>query len=136
MGGVSFVFREGTSVLYAGAVVAFALLDLERLGLTETALGMFIVAIVSLVYLAVQMAMAAFTRVGDDRPTVDLFFSFIPLVALITVAVLAYVEFTALSRFQILGLVIAGAVVMMDVVLNTQVLFKINRLATDFVQMR
>ena len=133
---VSFLFREGSSVIFALLILGFALIKLEFLQVPHTATGMFIVSVVSLIYLGLQMAMAAFTKVGDDKPTLDMFFSMLPMFALVIIGVLAVVGATELSGFHLMGLLIAGGVVSMDVVLNTQVVFKINRLATDFVQMR
>lgn len=144
---VAFFFREGSSVVFAGLIAAFAYFQSQS-GPTQNGLeggavwlrqdhvGMFVVAAVSIGYLALQMAMAAFARVGQDRPMVDVFFSFVPLIALIVVAVLVFANSLVLSAFSVLALAIAGAVVLMDIVFNSQILFKINRLANDFVQMR
>ena len=41
-----------------------------------------------------------------------------------------------LSSFETLSLWLAAIVCLIDVVFNTQVIFKMNRLATDMVQMK
>lgn len=133
---LGFLFQEGTSVMFAALILLFALVQAPFLQLPHSDIGLFAVTMVSLGYLSIQMSMAAFAQVGQDRPLVDLFFSFFPLFAIVIVVVVAAVSPLSLSLFDIMGLVIITAVVMMDVIFNTQVLFKINRLATDFVQMR
>ncbi len=132
---IRFIFREGTSILFSIVIVIFtyasSLLDVE-----SNYVGMFGVALVALIYLGVQMQLAAFSRVGEDMPLIDMFFSLIPLITLVVIGVLALTGMAPLSLFQVLSLVLAGVVTMLDVVMNTQVVFKMNRLATDMVQMR
>jgi len=133
---LGFIFQEGSSLLFAGLIVAFAMMDLPALELPQDHIGMFVITVVSLIYLALQMSMASFAAVGQDRPLVDLFFSFIPAFAMVVIVVLAAVNAIELTQFDVLGLVIASLVVVMDIIFNTQVLFKMNRLATDLVQMK
>jgi hypothetical protein len=82
-----------------------------------------------------QMGLAAFARVGQDGPLVDLFLSLIPLITLVVILVLDLVGKIPLSLFQWFGLGIALVVVVMDLVFNTLILFKMNRLANDYVPM-
>lgn len=133
---LGFVFQEGSSFFYAALIIGFALIKAPFLELPHDHVGMFVITMVSLGYLAIQMSMASFAKVGEDRPLVDLFFSFFPGFALVIVTVLAGVGVVELEAFHVLGLLIAAAVVLMDIIFNTQVLFKMNRLATDMVQMR
>ncbi|ACT58632.1 hypothetical protein Hbal_0938 [Hirschia baltica ATCC 49814] len=117
-------------------LVIFALTDITLLPLGTEAAGMFAVAIVCLIYLSLQSGMAAYSSVGNDRPIFDFFFSLAPLFTLLMIAVLSVVGATTLSTFESLSMWLAFAITMMDVVFNTQVIFKMNRLATDMVQMR
>ena len=133
---VLFFFREGSSALYALYLAMFALTDSCVVCLTDNANSMFIVALIGLVYLCLQNAMAAFRIVGNDRPLLDFFFSLLPLFTLAMIAVLAMVGSITLSHFQTLALWFAAIVSLIDVVFNTQVMFKMNRLATDMVQMK
>ena len=52
------------------------------------------------------------------------------------IAVLSVVGSIHLSSFETLSLWLAAIVCLIDVVFNTQVIFKMNRLATDMVQMK
>ena len=80
--------------------------------------------------------MAAFSIVGVDRPLLDFFFSLMPLCTLAMIAVLTVVGSLTLSSFESMALWFAAAISLIDVVFNTQVIFKMNRLATDMVQMK
>jgi len=133
---IGFIFQEGSSLLFAGLIIAFAMMELPALELPQDYVGMFVITVVCLIYLALQMSMASFAAVGQDRPLVDLFFSFIPAFAMVVIIVLASVNALELTQFDMLGLGVASAVVVMDIIFNTQVLFKMNRLATDLVQMK
>lgn len=129
-----FLLREGSSILFAALVFAFSFI---QVGQAQWPTALFIVTLVCLTYLAFQMALAAFTRVGNDKPLIDFFFSMFPMFALIIITVLAVTGtsvFGSLDKLHIYGFVIAGVVTMMDIIFNTQTVFKINRLATDFVQ--
>jgi len=108
---LGFIFQEGSSLLFAGLIVAFAMMDLPALELPQDHIGMFVITVVSLIYLALQMSMASFAAVGQDRPLVDLFFSFIPAFAMVVIVVLAAVNAIELTQFDVLGLVIASLVV-------------------------
>ncbi len=132
---VRFLFREGSPFVFSVFIALFSLQNIPFLSLPADAFGMFVVGAFSLAYLSMQMALIAFSRVGRDGPLLDLFLSLIPLITLIILAVLDIVGKLDLSLFQILGLGIAGIVVLMDIIFNTLVLFKMNRLASDFVQM-
>ncbi len=99
-------------------------------------MGMFAVSTACLTYLSIQMGLTAFSRVGMDGPLVDMFLSLIPMITLIIIAVLGFTGQLQLSVFQQYGLGLAAMVVGMDIVFNTLVLFKMNRLANDFVPMR
>ena len=134
---IGFIFQEGSSFLFTLLILGFAFgVNISFLQLPQDDVGMFVITIVSLGYLSLQMAMASFAKVGEDRPLVDLFFSFFPMIALIVIVVLAGVGVVKLQIFHMLGLMVAGCVTLMDIIFNTQVLFKMNRLATDMVQMR
>ncbi len=132
---VRFFFREGSPFVFSVFIVLFSLQSIPLLSLPDSAFGMFIASLFSLIYLAMQMGLSAFNRVGQDGPLVDLFLSLIPLFTLIIIAVLFVVGKMPLSLFQVLGLGTAFIVVMMDIIFNTLILFKMNRLASDFVQM-
>lgn len=133
---LSFFFREGSSVMFSLYLVVFALTDFVIINLGEGAAGMFSVAMVCLLYLSLQSGMAAYSKVGNDRPIFDFFFSLTPLFALLMIAVLSIVKVASLNMFESLGMWLAFAITMIDVVFNTQVIFKMNRLATDMVQMK
>jgi len=140
MGFIKFLFREGSPILFSIALVAFGLESLvvkyvPALAIPETFVGMFAVSLICLSYLIVQMGLSAFAKVGHDGPLVDLFLSLIPLITLIILAVLGFVGKVPLTQFQILGFGVATVVVMMDIIFNTMILFKMNRLANDYVQM-
>ncbi|MBB36023.1 MAG: hypothetical protein CME88_01225 [Hirschia sp.] len=133
---IAFFFREGSSVLYSIYLALFALTDICFFCLNGGAYSMFIVALIGLGYLCLQNAMAAFSLVGNDRPLFDFFFSLLPLFTLAMIAVLSVVGSIHLSSFETLSLWLAAIVCLIDVVFNTQVIFKMNRLATDMVQMK
>ncbi len=133
---IAFFFREGSSILYSIYLAMFALTDSCVMCLAGGAQSMFIVALAGLGYLALQNAMAAFSMVGNDRPLLDFFFSLTPLFTLAMIAVLTVVGTITLSSFETMSLWFAALVCLIDVVFNTQVIFKMNRLATDMVQMK
>lgn len=133
---IAFIFREGSSVLYSIYLALFAMTDFCVVCLEGGAFSMFAVAVIGLFYLALQNAMAAFSIVGNDRPLLDFFFSLLPLFTLATIAVLAIVGSLTLTKFEVLSLSLAAMISLMDIVFNTQVIFKMNRLATDMVQMK
>ncbi len=131
-----FLFREGSPVIFSIVIVLFALQNLMIIAVPENVVGFFAVMVICLIYLSTQMGLTAFSRVGQDGPLVDLFLSLIPIITLIILAVLNIVGNIALSQFQMLVLGTAAIVTMMDIIFNTLVLFKMNRLASDFVQMK
>jgi hypothetical protein len=133
---VTFIFREGSSIVFALFLLAFAFSGRLVETFPPNYVGMFLVALVCLIYLGLQMAMASFTVVGEDKPLFDLFVSLIPGIALVVVGVLLAVGMVKLPLFHILGLTVAAVTVILDVIFNTQVVFKMNRLATDIVQMK
>jgi len=130
---IRFLLRQGSPIVFAALIVLFAL---SFLPVPETATGMFALSVACLVYLSMQMGLTVFSRVGMDGPLVDMFLSLIPMITLIVIAVLGFAGQIQLSMFQQLGLGLAAMVVAMDIVFNTLVLFKMNRLANDFVPMR
>ncbi|PHS28178.1 MAG: hypothetical protein COA85_03920 [Robiginitomaculum sp.] len=136
MGFVRFLFREGSPFVFSVLIVLFSLQTIPILSLPDSAIGMFVATAFSLGYMGIQMGLSAFARVGKDGPVVDLFLSLVPLITLIIIAVLDIVGKMPLSLFQMLGLGIAAIVVLMDIIFNTLILFKMNRLANDFVQMQ
>ncbi len=133
---VRFLFREGSPFVFSVLIVLFSLQNIPLLSLPENAIGMFIVSLFSLTYLSMQMGLSAFARVGKDGPLVDLFLSLIPIITLIVITVLQVVGKLDLTMFQMLGLGTAAIVTLMDIIFNTLILFKMNRLASDFVQMQ
>ena len=133
---IAFWFREGSSVLYSIYLALFAMSDICVICLNGGVMSMFIVAAIGLAYLSLQNAMAAFSLVGTDRPLLDFFFSLTPLFTLAMIAVLSIVGTLTLTKFETLALWLAAIISFMDVVFNTQVIFKMNRLATDMVQMK
>ncbi len=133
---VTFIFREGSSILFALFLLLFAVSGRVFADVPPNYVGMFFVALVCMGYLGVQMAMASFAEVGQDKPLFDLFFSLIPGIMLVIIGVLLVVGLLSVSSFHILGMTLAAVVVAMDVVFNTQVVFKMNRLATNIVQMK
>ncbi|VAV99568.1 hypothetical protein MNBD_ALPHA06-1339 [hydrothermal vent metagenome] len=140
MGIIRFLFREGSPFIFSLAIVVFSLqfllVDMAPfLAIPENYVGMFVVTMFCLAYLIMQMGMAAFARVGQDGPVVDLFLSLVPLITLVIIVVLKLVGEIPLTLFQSFGLGIAAVVVMMDIIFNTLILFKMNRLANDFVSM-
>lgn len=137
---VRFLFREGSPFIFSLVIVIFSLEYLTTnyvsfMAIPTNYAGMFAVTMISLLYLIMQMSLTAFAKVGQDGALIDMFLSLVPLVTLIIVAVLAAVGQIDLSMFQILGLGVAAVVTLMDILFNTLVLFKMNRLANDFVQM-
>lgn len=132
---LQFIFREGSSVIFSILIAAFVFAT-AALNIEPGYVGMFTVALVIMIYLALQMGLAAFAQVGQDKPLLDLFFSLLPMITLVVIAVLAMTGMVALTMFHVLSLVLAALAVVLDVVFNTQVVFKMNRLATDMVQMR
>ncbi len=130
---VRFLFREGSPFVFSALIILFALPVLD---VPEDATGMFAVSVACLAYLAIQMGLTAFSRVGMDGPLVDMFLSLVPMITLIIIAVLGFTGQLPLSVFQQYSLGLAAVVVAMDIVFNTLVLFKMNRLANDFVPMR
>ncbi|PHR62461.1 MAG: hypothetical protein COA47_03545 [Robiginitomaculum sp.] len=136
MGILKFLFREGSSFIFGAFIVLFAMRFFSYYAWPEDALGMFAFSAFCMAYLAMQMGLAAFAKVGHDGPVVDLFLSIIPLIALIVIAVLQIVEEIPLSMFQMYALGLAAIVVLMDITFNTLILFKMNRLANDYVQMK
>ena len=140
MGFIRFLFREGSPIIFSIFIVLFAIESITLkfmpfLAIPDGYIGMFIVSVVSLGYLSIQMSLSAFAKVGYDGPLLDLFLSLIPLITLIIIAVLGFVGKIPLTQFQMFGFGIAAIVVAMDIVFNTMILFKMNRLANDFVQM-
>lgn len=117
-------------------LTVFALTDIVIINLGTGAAGMFMVAIICLIYLSLQSGMAAYSNVGNDRPIFDFFFSLAPLFTLLMIAVLSMVKATELTTFESLSMWLALVITLIDVIFNTQVIFKMNRLATDMVQMR
>ncbi|MFC7291158.1 hypothetical protein [Hirschia litorea] len=133
---LNFFFREGSSIMFSLYLTVFALTDIVIINLGTGAAGMFMVAIICLIYLSLQSGMAAYSNVGNDRPIFDFFFSLAPLFTLLMIAVLSMVNATQLSTFESLSMWLALVITLIDVIFNTQVIFKMNRLATDMVQMR
>lgn len=133
---IRFVLGEGSSIIFSGLLVAFVYMTPAESWFPHDMFGLFLFTLCSLGYLALQMSLAAFARVGQDRPLLDLFFSIIPMFALFGIVLLASVKQVELVAFHFYALTIAAIVVVMDVVFNSQVVFKMNRLATDMVQMR
>lgn len=132
---LSFWFREGSSLIFAIFILAFSMFG--NLGIPDDATGLFTVTMIALGYLGLQMALAGFARVGQDKPLLDLFFSLLPVFALFAVIVLEFVGQDPLTtRFEWYAATTCGVVAVWDVIFNTQVVFKMNRLATDMVQMR
>jgi hypothetical protein len=137
---IRFLFREGSPFIFSAFIVLFSLQFITESYLPwaripENFVGMFAVTLFCLAYLIMQMGLAAFARVGQDGPLVDLFLSLIPLITLVVILVLDLVGKIPLSLFQWFGLGIALVVVVMDLVFNTLILFKMNRLANDYVPM-
>lgn len=133
---VSFIFREGSSILFSIFLLVFALTELCVVCVGIGAAGMFSFAMICLIYLSLQCGMAAFSRVGHDGPIFDFFFSLTPLFALLMIAVLAVVKVITPTGFEVMALLLAFFCTLIDVIFNTQVIFKMNRLATDMVQMK
>ncbi len=133
---LNFFFREGSSIMFSLYLTVFALTDIVIINLGTGAAGMFMVAIICLIYLSLQSGMAAYSNVGNDRPIFDFFFSLAPLFTLLMIAVLSMVKATELTTFESLSMWLALVITLIDVIFNTQVIFKMNRLATDMVQMR
>lgn len=132
---IAFFFREGSSILFSIYLALFAMTDLCLICINGSAYGMFVVAVIGIIYLCLQNALAAFSAVGHDRPLLDFFFSLLPLFTLVMIAVLTFVGTLVLTEFEVLALWLMAAFSIIDVVFNTQVIFKMNRLATDMVQM-
>ncbi len=133
---IRFLFREGSSILYSLFLLAFSYMTPAEGVWPHSVVGLFAFVVICLAYLGMQMAMAAFASVGHDKPLFDLFFSIIPLFALFGIVVLAAVDQVKLAPFHVYALTISAAIAFLDVIFNTQVVFKMNRLATDMVQMR
>ena len=133
---IAFFFREGSSVLYSAYIASFALNQGCLICLNGGSRSMFIVALIGLAYLAMQNGMAAFSRVGNDRPLMDFFFSLLPVFTLAMIAVLILVKVVTVTSFEAMALWLAAIISFIDVVFNTQVIFKMNRLASDMVSMR
>lgn len=133
---IRFLLGEGSSLLFSGLLVGFVYMTPAESWFAHDIFGLFLFTLCCLGYLALQMSLAAFARVGQDRPLLDLFFSIIPMFALFGIMLLASVRQVELVSFHFYALTIAAIVVVMDVVFNSQVVFKMNRLATDMVQMR
>ncbi|PHS21580.1 MAG: hypothetical protein COA85_12895 [Robiginitomaculum sp.] len=133
---VRFLFREGSPFVFSVFLVLFSLQNIPMLSLPDSSFGMFVAAAFSIGYMGIQMGLSAFARVGKDGPVVDLFLSLIPLFTLLVIVVLDIVGKLPLSMFQIFGLAIAAMVVLMDIIFNTLILFKMNRLANDYVAMQ
>ena len=131
-----FLLGEGSSIVFSTFLLIFVYTTPEGGWFPHDVPGIFIVTLCCLAYLGMQMSLAAFARVGQDKPLFDLFFSIIPLFALFGIFLLSSVGQATLSTFHVYALIIAAVVSVMDVVFNTQVVFKMNRLATDMVQMR
>lgn len=131
-----FLLGEGSSIVFSLLLLVFVYSTPEGGWFPHTVPGIFIVTLCCLAYLGMQMSLAAFARVGQDKPLFDLFFSIIPLFALFGIVLLSSVDQVTLAGFHVYSLIIAAVVSIMDVIFNTQVVFKMNRLATDMVQMR
>lgn len=131
-----FLLGEGSSIAFSIMLLAFVYATPEGGWFAHNVFGLFIFTLACLAYLGMQMSLAAFARVGQDKPLFDLFFSIVPLFALFGILLLASIGQVVLAPFHVYALIIAAAVTMMDVIFNTQVVFKMNRLATDMVQMR
>ena len=138
---VKFFFKEGSPVIFSLIIVIFSLEYLTSnyvpfMAVLANFAGMFAVTMICLGYMIIQMGLTAFAKIGKDAPLMDLFLSMLPLITLVIIAVLSMVGQVQLTMFQILGLGIAAVVVVMDIIFNTLVMFKMNRLANDFVQMQ
>lgn len=133
---IRFLLGEGSSIIFSVLLISFAYTTPADSWFPHSTFGMFVVTLFCLGYLALQMSLAAFARVGQDRPLLDLFFSIVPMFTLFGIVLLASVSQVALTSFHIYALIIAAAVTVMDVIFNSQVVFKMNRLATDMVQMK
>ncbi len=131
-----FLLGEGSSIVFSALLVAFVYTTPTDGWIQHNMFGLFVITLGCLAYLGMQMSLAAFARVGQDKPLLDLFFSIVPLFALFGIVLLAAVDQVSLAAFHVYALIIAGIVVVMDVIFNSQVVFKMNRLATDMVQMR
>ncbi len=131
-----FMLREGSSILFSIYLMLFGMLNFCIACGSDNTGAMFVVSAICMAYLALQCGMASFSRVGNDQPLFDFFFSLLPLFTLLMIAILAIVGSVTLSGFKIMALILATAATLIDVVFNTQVIFKMNRLATDMVQMK
>ena len=131
-----FILGEGSSIVFSIVLLAFVYVTPEGGWFAHNVFGIFLFTLGCLAYLGMQMSLAAFARVGQDKPLFDLFFSIVPLFALFGIVILSSVQQVTLAAFHVYALIIAAVVTVMDVIFNTQVVFKMNRLATDMVQMR
>lgn len=92
---------------------------------------MWLFAFVCIVYLGLQVALAGSMAdtagaTGGAKPMLDIIASIIPMIFLIVLAVLYFIDQLALSNFQILALSLAGLTVMIDVFLHSALILNIQ----------
>lgn len=136
---LGFLVREGTSVVFAG-LIWYAIwggyhpqLDTPQLAFKQ-ALG---IGSISLVYLGLQaVAVVSAPLARETRYLMDLLLSLLPL-ALIGYAVAQWATGQMVpTLFQKGVLLMGGIACIIDVVVFTWFNMKLNKLASDFVQMR
>lgn len=125
----TFWVREGSSLAFSAFILFFAYFTPASGVVQHTVGGLFIAAMAALFYLALQMSLAAFSPASRTRSYIDLTFSLIPLLVLLLVFALGAAGRAPITTFHVYAMLIMAAVVLLDVVFNTQVMFRIVRLA-------
>jgi heme A synthase len=138
-GVLGFFVREGTSVIFA-FLVWYAIWGgyAPSFGTPELAFRHAVIAgMVTLIYIGLQaLAVVSAPLARETRYLLDLLLSLVPL-AIVGYAVVQNLSgYLPLTEYQKAVLWLAGTACVIDVVIFTWFNMKVNKLASDFVQMR
>lgn len=135
---IGFLVREGSALILASCLIFVFWGGFEpNLDTVSSAMWhVLAVAIVCLVYVALQAIAAVTQPLGRETwPLVDILVSFVPFLVIGYVLV----EWTRgnmqLSLFQTMTIILVAISVTIDIVLFTRFSRRINKLATDIVEM-
>jgi len=138
-GTFAFFVREGSSLIFAALIwYVFWGGYTPVIDTPEQAFNTAVLAgLIAVIYLAIQALSVVMQQVGQEtRYLIDTLLSLVPL-ALIGYAATQHINGAVELPYHLVGVLwLFGVAAAADVVINTWTGMKLNKLATDFVQMR
>lgn len=138
-GTFALLVREGSSLIFAALIwYVFWGGYTPVIDTPEQAFNTAVIAgLIAVIYLAIQALAVVMQQVGQEtRYLIDTLLSLVPL-ALIGYAATQHINGAAELPYHLVGVLwLFGVAAAADVVINTWTGMKLNKLATDFVQMR